>query len=70
MIMPLYDCSLDSCPHICVAISQKLYAQISSALNVIHECDLNHIDVKSANICIRENGDFVLIDLGGVVLLL
>jgi serine/threonine protein kinase len=67
MIMPLYVSSLAPCPRIGVETGQKLYSQIACALHTIHSCELQHMDVKPANICMKDNGDFVLIDLGSVI---
>ena len=67
MIMPLYVSSLEPCPQIGVETGQKLYSQIACALHTIHSCEFQHMDVKPANICMRDNGDFVLIDLGSVI---
>jgi serine/threonine protein kinase len=67
MIMPLYGSSLEPCPRLGIATGQKLFSQIASALHTIHACELQHMDIKPANICMRDNGDFVLIDLGSVI---
>ena len=67
MIMPPYVSSLEPCPRVSVETGQKLYFQIASALYTIHACELQHMDITPANICIRDNGDFVLIDLGSVI---
>lgn len=38
--------------------------KIASALQYIHERNMNHLDVKPANVLLRNNGDIVLIDFG------
>ena len=67
MIMPHFSSNLEPLRSLSVKDGQKLVSQISIALSGIHELGFNHMDVKPSNICIRENGDFVLVDLGSVV---
>ena len=67
MIMPHFSSNLELLSSLSVEDGHKLVSQISIALSGIHELGFNHMDVKPSNICIRENGDFVLVDLGSVV---
>ena len=46
------------------AEAQKYIAQIASALKYIHQRQMNHLDVKPANIMLNRSGDSVLIDFG------
>lgn len=48
-------------PHPTVAIS--IWRDISAALRFLHEFGVAHMDVKPANIAIKSDGTFVLIDL-------
>lgn len=38
--------------------------KIASALQYIHSKNMNHLDIKPANVLLRQNGDVVLIDFG------
>lgn len=44
---------------------KKLFSDMSSALQYLHNLNFAHVDVKPANICVRNRG-FVLIDLGSI----
>jgi serine/threonine protein kinase len=41
--------------------------QISEAIQFLHDIDFIHMDIKLSNICLNEDGDAVLVDLGSVV---
>ena len=71
MIMPQYINSLERLPIITVEAGIALYSQIAQALEYLHNLPghYNHMDVKPSNICTREDGRVVLIDLGSVVTL-
>jgi uncharacterized protein (TIGR02145 family) len=45
-------------------IAVKYTREIGDALSYIHHKQMNHLDVKPANVLIRNNGDLVLIDFG------
>lgn len=68
MIMPLYLSTLEPHPKLTISSGVKLFQQISQAIKFFHNLGLNHMDIKPSNICIRENGNFVLIDLGSVTM--
>ena len=38
--------------------------RIADALKYIHSVNMNHLDIKPANVLVRNNGDIVLIDFG------
>ena len=38
--------------------------KIADALRYIHSMNMNHLDIKPANVLVRNNGDIVLIDFG------
>ena len=38
--------------------------KIADALKYIHSVNMNHLDIKPANVLVRNNGDIVLIDFG------
>ena len=67
MIMPCYASSLDKIPKLSLADGVRLFDQLRSAIDYLHSLNFNHMDIKSSNICLKENGDFVLVDLGSVV---
>lgn len=67
VIMPLLPITVE---HMCGIMESRaivLWDQIGSALEHLHGKGFVHKDVKSANICLDHNGDFVLIDLGDTV---
>lgn len=68
MIMPHYSSTLETHPRLTIDSGIKLFQQMSQAIEFFHNLGLNHMDIKPSNICIRENGNFVLIDLGSVVM--
>lgn len=68
MIMPHYSSTLEPHPKLSIESGMKLYQQMSEAIIFFHNLGLNHMDIKASNICIRENGNFVLIDLGSIVM--
>jgi serine/threonine protein kinase len=68
MIMPHYAATLESHPKLTISSGMKLFQQMSQAIKFFHDLGFNHMDIKPSNICLRENGNFVLIDLGSVVM--
>jgi serine/threonine protein kinase len=68
MIMPYYPSTLESVQKLSLVDGVRLFHQVGSAIKFLHSLNYNHMDIKPANICLRENGDFVLIDLGSVAL--
>ena len=68
MIMPYYPSTLEHIKTLSVEDGLRLFRQIRSAVDFLHALNYNHMDIKPANICVRENGDFVLVDLGSVAL--
>lgn len=67
MIMPCFVSTLETVSALCHESSLKLWNQVSAGLDFMHSKGFVHMDVKPPNICLRENGDVVLIDLGSVV---
>lgn len=68
MIMPFYPSTLESVPKLSLASGVRLFDQVRSAVDYLHSLNYNHMDIKPANICLRYNGDFVVIDLGSVAM--
>jgi serine/threonine protein kinase len=68
MIMPHYAGTLESHPELTIILGIKLFQQMSQAIKFFHNLGMNHMDIKPSNICLRENGNFVLIDLGSVAM--
>jgi serine/threonine protein kinase len=66
MLMPRYLDVFERCPHLDGLGLRRLWAQMKVALDAIHAKGFAHMDIKPANICMREGGDFILIDLGSV----
>ncbi len=66
MIMPFYPSTLESIRKLSLEDGVRLFNQLRSAIDFLHSLNYNHMDIKPANICMRETGDFVLIDLGSV----
>lgn len=68
MIMPMYISVLETVPApMDKEICMKLWHQLSNGLAFIQSFGFVHMDVKPTNICLRSNGDSILIDLGSVV---
>lgn len=44
---------------------RRTFAQLLHGLREVHACKLLHLDIKPANICLREDGTPVLLDFGG-----
>jgi serine/threonine protein kinase len=68
MIMPYYPSTLEGIRKLSLGNGVRLFEQVRNAVNFLHSLNYNHMDIKPANICLRENGDFVLIDLGSVAM--
>ncbi len=67
MIMPQYPASLECISTLSVELGTRLFNEMRNAIDFLHKLGFIHMDVKSSNIAVRENGDFVLIDLGSMV---
>lgn len=66
MVMPHYSSTLEQIKRLSLEDGVRLFNQIHNALSFIHSMGFVHMDLKPANICVKENGDFILIDLGSV----
>lgn len=66
MIMPLLPATLEHMPRLSPALSGKLWRHMSEALSCLHSHGFAHMDVKPSNICIDQEGNFILINLGSV----
>ena len=67
MIMPYYLCTVEPVPDLAERELNQLWDQVSCALSFIHSHGFVHMDIKPSNICIDQNGLYILIDLGSVV---
>ena len=67
VIMPLLPITVEHMCGMSEATANLLWDQISSALDCLHLKGFVHKDVKSANICVDVNGNFILIDFGDTV---
>ena len=67
VIMPLLPITAEHLYKIPLSTAEKLWTQIGSALQCLHDRGFAHKDVKSANICVDHNGNFILIDFGDTV---
>jgi serine/threonine protein kinase len=45
----------------------RLATSVLHALEAFHSSNLSHCDIKPSNIMVDDEGDFVVIDLGGAV---
>ena len=66
MLMPRFLDTLERCPILYGDGVIKLWRQMSAALEAVHAIGFAHMDVKPANICMNEAGDFVIVDLGSI----
>ena len=66
MLMPRFLDVLERCPALDADATLLLWQQMRTALSAIHGLGFAHMDVKPANICQTESGDFVLIDFGSI----
>lgn len=55
---------IDSMGYMPLAMAKKYIEQIGSALIYIHKQNINHLDVKPANVMLDKNDNVVLIDFG------
>jgi len=62
-----YPSSLDHLRRLTLADGVHLFHQVCSAVDFLHLLNYNYMNIKPSNICVRENGDFVLVDLSSVV---
>jgi serine/threonine protein kinase len=57
--------------HLCInvlhIVIKELWYELSNGLTFIQSFGFVYMDVKPTNICVRENGDSILNDLGSVV---
>lgn len=67
MMMPYYPSTLERVPGLSIGDGQRVVSQISGAIRFLHDSSFVHMDIKPANICLNEQGDAILIDLGSVV---
>lgn len=67
MIMPLYLTTLETIPELSEDDGWRLFQNMQSALTFLHSLGFVHMDIKPSNICFRETGAAVLIDIGSVV---
>jgi serine/threonine protein kinase len=67
-IMPIYPSTLDSLSLNTMRRQpvEKLISNIGDALDWMHSFGYCHMDIKPRNIAIKDNGTFVLIDLGSM----
>jgi len=63
-ITPLFPVTIEHLCGIPVSTAFKLVDQVGNALRFLHTHEFAHKDIKSANICVNSNGDFVVIDFG------
>jgi serine/threonine protein kinase len=66
MIMPYFPSTLESLRELSLVDGIRLWNQIRGAVDFLQSLNYSHMDIKPSNICLKENGDFVLIDLGSV----
>ena len=66
MIMPYHISTLESVVSLEETYLNQLWDEMSSAVSFIHSLGFAHMDIKSSNICLNQNGRYVLIDLGSV----
>ena len=60
-----FSSSLEPLTHLIVEEGHTLARHLAFPKN--HTLSFNHMDVKPPDICIRENGDFILVNLGSIV---
>ena len=63
MVMPRYTCTITELKPLDENRQLKLWSDISSALDCLHQRNFAHMDIKPENIAVSENGTYVLIDL-------
>jgi hypothetical protein len=63
MFIPRYVATLKDLNCISLQSGVRLFEQMYSALGVIHQIGMNHMNLKPSNICLNEIGDFVLAGL-------
>ena len=68
MIMPLYVSSLELISILSIESGVTLMDHMLSAIDFIHSKGFNHMDIKPSNICVNERGNYILVDLGSIVL--
>lgn len=67
VVMPLMPTTLEQLKELSNENVDQLWNQMKDALEDLHQQGFVHMDVKTQNICIDSQGNFVLIDLGSVV---
>lgn len=67
VIMPLLPITVASFHGLPERKALRLWDQMSSVLEYLHNLNFAHKDVKPDNICVNNEGNYVLIDLGDTV---
>lgn len=68
MFMPLHPVTLEHLPSLDVITAPVFWTCLSGALDFLHQNGYAHNDVKPPNILINTRGEFILTDLGSLVL--
>ena len=67
MIMPFYPSNLEQLEYLSPEEGVvNFWKQITTAVGALHSMGFAHMDIKSSNICLKADGEAVLIDLGSV----
>lgn len=67
LIIPFYVSKLERISIITVNTGVKLMNQMLSAIDFIHSKGFNHMDITPSNICINEQGNFILTNIDSIV---
>jgi len=65
-IMPILPATLECLPSLSVPAALRFWQQMKSALQHLHAIHFSHNDIKPSNICLGNQGEFIIIDLGSV----
>lgn len=49
------------------ATLMRIATSVLNALNTFHNANLSHSDIKPSNIMVKNDGEFIVIDLGAAV---
>lgn len=63
-IMPILPATLECLPSLSPPAALRFWQQMKSALQHLHTIHFSHNDIKPSNICLGNNGEFIIIDLG------
>jgi serine/threonine protein kinase len=63
-IMPILPATLKCLPSLSTPAALRFWEHMKSALQHLHTIHFSHNDIKPSNICLNNNGEFVIIDLG------